>query len=50
MLALKNELITIVGKDGWIDCCKVWNEWMNWLLQGMEWTDELIAAIYWMNS
>ena len=33
---------------GWIDCCNVWNELMNWLLQCMklkECKDELIAVM-----
>ena len=34
------------GKDDWIDCYNVWNEWMNWLLQFTEGTDELITKIY----
>ena len=30
----------------WIDDSDIRNEWMNWLLQCMEWMNEFITTIY----
>ena len=41
-------MIAIYGMNGWIYCCNIWNEWMDWLLMFARMYNSIGEPLYWI--